>query len=119
MDAMRRFFKWLLFLDTADKLSAAPALPEDPHIACRASMNSLAQQRDIAIGLLNQATEANVKMAVEIVRLSELATPAPVDPGELPDLPSTRDNDRDAGIVLNDPERLRRPAPGRPERVAD
>lgn len=62
---------------------------------------------------VNRLTEANLRMAGEVVRLAQRHVPV-VEEGEVAQPKSVSDNDR---VVLEDPERQKRPEPPRPSRV--
>ena len=77
-------------------------------------------ERDMAFEAAQRLMEANLrfleettKLAAEVSRLSQRREPVIPD-GEIEQPKSVRDND---DVVLEDPERMKRPEPPRPARV--
>lgn len=60
----------------------------------------------------NKLGETNVRLAGEVVRLAQSRVPV-VPEGDVEQPKSVREND----VVLEDPERMKRPAPPRPART--
>jgi hypothetical protein len=81
-----------------------------------ARVEKLQHERDMAFESAERFALANIRLSGEVVRLSYRNVPDVPD-GEVEQPTSTRESDREAAVILEDPQRRIRPQPPKLGRV--